>query len=142
MEIRSNNKDRFSELSILSHEQLMNRNYIDYVKTIEQIGDILYCEGCYLDAFKMFFLAFHTGINISPSIGLNESIANKIVEIMNGHVDWYEARQMCLDCIKEDSTPEHFTSVDDSLYLIRLFNEGKSDEAHSLFVSSIYHTIL
>lgn len=102
---------------------------------LREMANIRRCEGCDADEMKLLMLAFYIGTSGCAGEPKIEAwvadAAQDNVERNREHLSDVMSGQSYLDTVKEDTTPSHIMSVQDSRYLFELVSAGCVKDAEN-----------
>jgi len=127
------NKCRFLELSLQSHEHLRCGNLKLYIDVVEQMAVIFLHERKYIDCLKSLMLVFYfnlSGISKRPFISKILTFIMRYC-LMNSSMDEEGAVQLFCDTIRKDTLPSHKYSIEECTLLLTMCLSGKSHQAKS-----------
>ena len=131
---RQGNDAAFSELSRRAERHLRAGMLADYTDDLRRMASVLHEEGRYHDELKVRMLNFHVTLNCGDTLpaidcGLVQLISD--ARARSG-LSRYEAEEMFLESVHEDSTPRRLFTPRDSLYILELCSGGREQEAENI----------
>lgn len=131
---RQGNDAAFSELSRRAERHLRAGMLADYTDDLRRMASVLHEEGRYHDELKVRMLDFHVMLNCGDTLpaidcGLVQLISD--ARARSG-LSRYEADEMFLESVHEDSTPRRLFTPRDSLYILELCSGGREQEAENI----------